>query len=215
MPPSTKPTVLLTGFDAFGFEAVNPSWLTVSALAAQPQAQCHVVAAQLPTVFGEAGARLKALLEKHQPEVVICVGQAGGAAGIRLERAALNWCDANIPDNAGAQPRRCKIAPRGPAAYFATLPLDDMEAALRQEGLAVEMSLSAGSFVCNHVFYTLMQSLRKERGVKAGFIHLPYLPEQAAAFQAPSMALQDMVQGLQICMQAAIKPPSAPTRSKR
>jgi pyroglutamyl-peptidase len=205
MEPSTKPTVLLTGFDAFGGETVNPSWLAVSALAAQPQAQCNVVAAQLPTVFSEAAVRLKALLEKHQPRLVLCVGQAGGAAGIRLERVALNWCDASIPDNAGAQPRTCKIAPRGPAAYFSTLPLYEMETALRQEGLPVETSLSAGSFVCNHVFYTLMQCLRKERGVKAGFIHVPYLPEQAAALQTPSMPLEDLINGLGICVATALK----------
>jgi pyroglutamyl-peptidase len=205
MEPSTKPTVLLTGFDAFGGETVNPSWLAVSALAAQPQAQCNVVAAQLPTVFTEAAVRLKALLEKHQPRLVLCVGQAGGAAGIRLERVALNWCDASIPDNAGAQPRCRKIVPRGPAAYFATLPLDAMEAALRQAGQPVEMSLSAGSFVCNHVFYTLMQSLVKERGVKAGFVHVPYLPEQAAALQAPSMSLEDLINGLGICVATALK----------
>jgi pyroglutamyl-peptidase len=200
-------TVLLTGFDAFGGETCNPSWLAVQALHGQHIGGYAVVAAQLPTVFGVAAKKLKQYIAQHAPKLIICVGQAGGSAGLRLEHIAINWCDTSIPDNAGTQPRDCKVNSRGAAAYFSTLPLRQMQTALQALGLPTELSMSAGSFVCNEVFYQLMQHVRARAGVKAGFIHVPYLPEQAAVHQAPSMSLSDIIRALEICVATAINPP--------
>ncbi|MBE0587169.1 MAG: pyroglutamyl-peptidase I [Hydrogenophaga sp.] len=203
---SPRPRVLLTGFDAFGGDAINPSWLAVRALHGRQVAGHTVVAAQLPTVFGEALRELHVLLVKHQPALVICVGQAGGRSALSLERIAINVDDAPIPDNAGAQPIDAPVAPGAPAAYFSTLPIKAMLAVLQREGLPAEVSQTAGTFVCNHVFYGLMHALATEpvlRDTRGGFVHVPWLPEQGT----PSMALNDVVHGLRVALRAALVAP--------
>jgi len=197
------PTVLLTGFDAFGGETVNPSWLAVRALHGRRIAGHRLVAAQLPTVFGAALTQLQALLRQHHPALVICVGQAGGRAALSLERVAINLNDARIADNAAAQPIDTPVVPGGPAAYFTTLPVKAMLLALQREGIAAEVSQTAGTFVCNHVFYGLMHALvmqRAYRNTRGGFVHVPWLPEQGA----PSMALDDVVSGLRVAIRTAL-----------
>jgi pyroglutamyl-peptidase len=198
--------VLLTGFDAFGGDAINPSWLAVRALHGRQMAGHAVVAAQLPTVFGEALRELHVLLVKHQPALVICVGQAGGRSALSLERIAINVDDAPIPDNAGAQPIDVPVAPGAPAAYFSTLPIKAMLAALQREGLPAEVSQTAGTFVCNHVFYGLMHTIAANpelRHTRGGFVHVPWLPEQGT----PNMALDDVVRGLRVAVRAALVTP--------
>jgi len=205
-PVQPLPTVLLTGFDPFGGEGVNPSWLAVQALQGRRIAGHRLVTAQLPTVFGTALAQLQALLRQHRPALVICVGQAGGRAALSLERVAINLDDARIADNAGAQPIDTSVVPGGPAAYFTTLPVKAMRAALQRKGLAAEVSQSAGTFVCNHVFYGLMHLLatqRAHRKTRGGFVHVPWLPEQGA----PSMALDDVVSGLRVAVRVALTTP--------
>ncbi|MBK6385914.1 MAG: pyroglutamyl-peptidase I [Rhodoferax sp.] len=196
--------VLLTGFDAFGGESLNPSWLAVKALHGRKIAGHTVVAAQLPTVFDDSLRELDALLQKHQPALVICVGQAGGRNALSLERVAINVNDARITDNAANQPIDTPVISGGPAAYFTTLPIKAMLAALRQEEIAVEVSQTAGTFVCNHVFYGLMHALatkRKLRHTRGGFVHVPFLPEQGK----PNMALEDMVRGLRLAVRCALQ----------
>jgi pyroglutamyl-peptidase len=199
-----QPTVLLTGFDPFGGQAVNPSWLAVKALHGRQVLGHRIVAAQVPTVFGESLRALTALLHGHQPALAIGVGQAGGRAAISLERVAINVNDAPIADNAGAQPVDTPVQAGAPAAYFTGLPIKAMHAALRAEGIAVEVSQTAGTFVCNHLFYGLMHTLATQaalRHTRGGFIHVPWLPEQGT----PNMALADIARGLQLAVRCALQ----------
>ncbi len=203
VPKNLAPTVLLTGFDAFGGHTDNPSWLAVEALNGESVAGHTLVAAQLPTAFVGATTMLLRLLKQHQPALVICVGQAGGRGALSLERIAINIQDARIEDNTGAQPIDVPAIPDGPAAYFSTLPIKAMWRTLTDAGLAAEVSQTAGTFVCNHVFYGLMHALEKQQGnhkAIGGFIHVPYLPSQGL----PSMSLQDMVQGLRLAVACAL-----------
>ena len=195
--------VLLTGFDAFGGASINPSALAVKALHGRQIAGHRVVAAQLPTVFGESLQALRALLMRHQPALVICVGQASGRSALSLERVAINVNDAPLADNAGAEPVDTPVVPGAPAAYFSSLPIKAMLATLQREGIAAEVSQTAGTFVCNHVFYALMHELATRRALRhtrGGFVHVPWLPEQGA----PSMALEDMVRGLSLALRCAL-----------
>jgi pyroglutamyl-peptidase len=212
---STAPrTVLLTGFDAFGGETVNPSWLAVQSLHGKRILGRKLVAAQLPTVFDASLPQLRQLLDKHRPELVICVGQAGGRSAISLERVAINVNDARIADNAGATPIDAPVVAGGPAAYFSTLPIKAMLRDLLARGIAAEVSQTAGTFVCNHVFYGLMHLLATRANLKAargGFVHLPYLPEQLTSEMksqnVPNMSLMDMVWGLKFAVRCALDHP--------
>ena len=198
-----RPCVLLTGFEPFDGETVNPSWLAVQPLHGRQVAGHRIVAALLPTVFGHAPAALRALLARHRPRLVICVGQAGGRSAISLERIAINIDDARIADNAGSQPVDSPVVPGAPAAHFSTLPIKAMRAALLEAGIAAEVSQTAGTFVCNHVFYALMHALANDsalQGVRGGFIHVPWLPQQGN----PSMPLADLTRGLRLAIQVAL-----------
>ena len=199
-----RPRVLLTGFDPFGGATLNPSWLAVQALHGRRLLGHILVAARLPTVFGDSLRTLQALLAQHRPALVVCVGQAGGRSALSLERIAINVDDAPIADNAGAQPIDTPVVPGAPAAYFSTLPIKAMRAALRREGLPAEVSQTAGTFVCNHVFYGLMHALATQpelRHTRGGFVHVPWLPEQGT----PSMALDDVVRGLRVALRCALE----------
>jgi pyroglutamyl-peptidase len=204
---SAAPRVLLTGFEAFGDDpsglGLNPSALAAQALHEQQIAGHHVVAAVLPCVFGTSVKMLKALLIEHRPSMVVCLGQAGGRAGISLERVAVNLDDHRLPDNAGTVRLNTRVVPLGPTAYFSTLPIHAMLQALQRENVACELSSSAGHFVCNHVFYALMHALKRSH-VRGGFVHLPYLPEQVAD-GVPSMDLTVIVQGIRTALQAALE----------
>lgn len=202
-PAPPPPAVLLTGFDAFGGQALNPSALAVQALHGQVVQGHRIEAAVLPTVFDDALRVLDALLQRHRPALAIAVGQAGGRAAISLERVAINLNDAPLPDNAGRQPVDTPVCAGGPAAHFTGLPVKAMHAALRAEGIAAEVSQTAGTFVCNHVFYGLMQAIATEpalRHTRGGFIHVPWLPAQGT----PHMALDDIVRGLQLAVRCAL-----------
>ncbi len=199
--------VLITGFEAFGGETVNPSWLAAQALHGRTLLGRRLAAAQLPTVFDASVAALRNLLDQHRPELVICVGQAGGRAALSLERVAININDARIADNAGAQPLDTPVVAGGPAAYFSTLPIKAMLRDLQAAGLAAEVSQTAGTFVCNHVFFGLMHLLATQRGFKktrGGFIHVPFLPEQVQSASTPNITLDEMVRGLKIAVRAAL-----------
>lgn len=202
-----KPTanVLLTGFDPFGGETINPSWEAVRALDGEIVAGRTIRAVQLPTVFGRSLTVLRAALKRFRPDVVICVGQAGGRPQLSLERVAINVDDARIPDNAGKQPVDRAIARGGPAAYFSTLPIKAMRAALADAGLPAEISQTAGTFVCNHVFYGLMHALAATPNVRGGFVHIPFLPAQAARHAgAPSLAQEEVTRALRVMLATAL-----------
>lgn len=195
--------ILLTGFDAFGGATLNPSWLAVKALHGRQILGHTVVAAQLPTVFDASLKELNALLKQHRPALVVCVGQAGGRSAMSLERVAINVNDAPIADNAGGQPVDTPVKPGAPAAYFTTLPIKAMLMALQAEGVAAEVSQTAGTFVCNHVFYGLMHTLATRHELKhtrGGFIHVPWLPEQGT----PGMPLDEIVRGLRLAVRCAM-----------
>ncbi|WP_323142985.1 pyroglutamyl-peptidase I [Massilia phyllosphaerae] len=198
-------TVLLTGFEPFNGADVNPSWEAARALDGWSGPGFQVAARELPCVFGRANLALFDAIDALQPDIVIAVGQAGGRHEISVERVALNVDDATIPDNAGQQPVDATIADGGPAAYFSTLPIKAIVRALRLRGFPAGVSQTAGTFVCNHVFYGLMQHAQA-RGMKAGFIHVPFLPQQVAgrADAAPSMALNDIIDGLRIAVEVAV-----------
>jgi pyroglutamyl-peptidase len=198
-------TVLLTGFEPFNKEPINPAWETVRALDGWSEGGFRVTARQLPCVFGDANAAMRSLIDDLQPALVIAVGQAGGRVDLSVERVAINVDDAPIKDNAGLQLVDEPIVAGGPAAYFSTLPIKAIVAALRAAGLPASVSQTAGTFVCNHVFYGLMHALAGRDDVKAGFIHIPYLPEQAARHPgAASMSLAQMTEGIRISVLTAL-----------
>jgi pyroglutamyl-peptidase len=200
-------TVLLTGFEPFNQEPINPAWEAVRALDGWQGDGFVIAARQLPCVFGQAHRVLFDAIDAVQPAVVIAVGQAGGRSDLSLERVAINVDDAPIPDNRQNQLIDTPVAVDGPVGYFSTLPIKAIVHQLRAAGLPASVSQSAGTFVCNHVFYGLMHRLAGQGGaVRGGFIHIPYLPQQATRHAgAPSMALSDMIEGLRIAAQVALK----------
>lgn len=200
-------TILLTGFEPFGGEPLNPSWEAVRQLDGQRHGDHLIRAVRLSCAFGQALTELKTELARHRPVLVLAVGQAGGRSELSLERVAINLDDARIPDNAGAQPIDSPIVAEGPAAYFTTLPIKAMVAALREAGLPAAVSHSAGTYVCNHLFYGLMHEIAQDGlSCRGGFLHIPYLPEQAARQPAgtPSMSLPQIVQGVGVALEAAL-----------
>ncbi len=203
------PRILLTGFEPFGGESVNPSWQIAQALDGWVCEGRAVRSVLLPCAFGDALHRLDEALAAHRPELVVCLGQAGGRAEISIERAALNVDDARIPDNLGRQPIDAAVVAAGPAAYFSTLPIKALARDLREAGIAVAVSNTAGTFVCNHVFYALMHRLATVPALanaRGGFVHVPYTPEQAAGQPgAPSMALAMQVEGIRQALSSAIR----------
>ena len=187
-PTTAPPRVLLTGFTPFEGESTNPSWDAVRAAAAAPLDGVELHIAELPCVYGGSITALRATIAEIRPDVVVCVGQAGGRPDITVGRGALNVDDARIPDNAGAEPIDEPIVPGGPAAYFATLPIKACVAAVRAAGLPASVSNTAGTFVCNHVFYGLAHLIATELPqLRGGFVHVPYAPEQVIDRAQPSL----------------------------
>lgn len=192
---------LVTGFAPFAGDAINPSFEAVRHLPARI-GRLEVITAELPTSFAQAPKRLKALMKAEQPDIVLCVGLAADRGAVNIERVAINLCDARIADNDGAQPRNRAIVAGGPSAYFSTLPVTRILQALERAGVAAELSLSAGAFVCNQVFYQLMHAeARRGQGhdIKcAGFIHVPALPKGKAEQE---VKLNELVRALTIALE--------------
>ena len=198
--------VLITGFEPFGGERLNPSWEVVKQLNDMELVGTRIVARQLPCVFGAALEALNAAIDEVQPLMVLAVGQAGGRTDITIERVAINVDDARIPDNQGQQPVDEPIVAGGPAAYFSTLPIKAMVSSMREAGIPASVSQTAGTYVCNHVMYGLLHRLSGQREAKGGFIHIPYLPEQAAAHPgAPSMAASTVLFALELAVSIALQ----------
>lgn len=197
-------TVLLTGFEPFGGESINPSGEIARQLHGTVVGGHQVVGALLPCVFGAAIRELKRQIRAAKPALVICVGQAGGRAEITPERVAINVDDARIPDNAGRQPVDRPVMRGGPAAYWSTLPIKAIAAELRRREIPAAVSQTAGTFVCNHVFYGLMHELRRQRKVRGGFIHVPFLPGQAPGGK-PSLPLATMTDAINAAIAVALR----------
>lgn len=170
--------ILITGFEPFGCEQMNPSFEAIQLL---PATICGgaIIKAKIPTVFGKATSIMEQLIEQHQPDIVINVGQAGGRNSISFERIAINIDDAKIPDNEGNQPLDCVIQKNGASAYFTQLPIKAMLRALTEEGIPATVSNTAGTFVCNHIMYQVQYLIQtRYPTLQAGFIHVPYVLEQ-------------------------------------
>jgi pyroglutamyl-peptidase len=196
-------TVLLAGFEPFAGDTVNPSAELARALGGRVVAGHMVIGAILPCVFATARHEIARLVRLHQPAAVIGIGLAGGRAEITPERVAINVTDARIPDNAGAQPIDLPVVRGGPAAYWTRLPIKAIVAALRERSIPAAVSETAGTFVCNHVFYGLMHALRWQRAIRGGFIHVPYLPEQAPRGQ-PSLSREMMIEAIEIAIESTL-----------
>jgi pyroglutamyl-peptidase len=187
--------ILVTGFEAFDKSALNPSAEIVKALNGE-----DLVTAILPVVFGQASSKLKELIELHKPTAVLCLGLAVGRSEITPERIAINLDDARIADNAGNQPLEQKIMADGPDGHFSTLPIEKMVTSMKAAGIPASISLSAGTFVCNHIFYVLQDYL-KESNIPSGFMHVPLMDEQRREYPTlPTMPIRQMVAGVQISL---------------
>lgn len=187
--------ILVTGFEAFDKSALNPSAEIVKALEGD-----DLVTAILPVVFGQASSKLEELIELHKPTAVLCLGLAVGRSEITPERIAINLDDARIADNAGNQPLGQRIIADGPDGYFSTLPIEKMVTSMKAAGIPASISLSAGTFVCNHIFYVLQDYL-KDSSVKSGFMHVPLMDEQRKEFpNLPTMPIRQMIAGVEIAL---------------
>lgn len=185
--------LLITGFDPFGGESVNPAWEAVRRLP-DTVGDYRLTRIQIPTRFALAAETVLAAAEADNPDVILCVGQAGGRSAVTPERIAINLNDARIPDNGGYQPTEQPIDPDGPDGIFATVPVSAMARAIRDAGISGQVSLSAGAFVCNDTLYRLLRHY-EGTDTRVGFIHVPFLPEQAKE-GIPSMTLDQIIAGL-------------------
>lgn len=199
-------TILLTGFEPFGGEQKNPSWLAAKQLDGyQLDDEVQIVSRQLSCEFENSQHELKAAIDELKPVLVVAVGQAGGRTELCFEKVAINFIDARIADNAGQQPIDKPIVAEGPAAYFTTLPIKAMVNSLKQQGIPAAVSYTAGTYVCNTVFYALMHQLKDQPNVRAGFLHIPYAPEQAIGKAVASMPVDMVVNALKFCLPVALQ----------
>ncbi|MGL4345744.1 MAG: pyroglutamyl-peptidase I [Cellulosilyticaceae bacterium] len=193
--------VLVTGFDPFGGEPINPALEAVKKLPARI-GQVEVVVLEIPTVFGKSLEKIEEAIKQHQPDAVLSIGQAGGRFGITPERVAINIDDARIKDNEGNQPVDLAVAEGGENAYFTNLPIKAMVQGMIAEGIPASVSNTAGTFVCNHVMYGVLHMIHtKYPNMCGGFIHVPYIPQQVTTKPGmPSMSLEDIARGLEVCI---------------
>lgn len=206
--------VLVTGFDPFDRDSINPSWEAARALDGWrfelPGGQPVLVhARRMPCAFGAALQAMDDAIDEVQPELVLAIGQAGGRSEITPERVAINMDDGRICDNAGCQPIDVPVVDGAPAAYFSTLPIKSLVREMRAAGVPAAVSNSAGTFVCNHLFFGLMHRLATRPvpgGARGGFIHIPLLPEQAARLPGglPSLSLDTVIEALRISVRTAL-----------
>jgi pyroglutamyl-peptidase len=203
-PEAGGETVLVTGFDPFGGESSNPSWQVVERLP-DTIAGLRVARQRVPCEFRRAIEVVARAIERHRPSLVVCLGQAGGRSHLSVERVAINVDDARAPDNGGARPIDEPIAPDGPPAYFATLPIKAMTAAMRRAGVPTEVSNSAGTYVCNHLMYGVLHFIAASGAhARAGFIHVPYSEAQVIdKAGTAAMSIATMAKGVEAGIEAA------------
>ena len=200
--------ILLTAFDPFGGETVNPA---LEAVRAVPDgiAGAEIVRLTVPTVFGRSIETVYEVMKRERPDAVLCVGQAGGRAGLSVERVAINLIDARIADNEGSRPLDTPVFPGGPAAFFSTLPVKAVAEAIEAAGVPAAVSYTAGTFVCNQLMYGVLWHIAEEfPGMRGGFIHVPYLPEQVLGKpNTPSLSKEEIVRGLVAAIAAIAETP--------
>lgn len=202
--PARPKIILLTGFEPFGGANRNPSGEVALAWHGREVAGARVFGAVLPCVFGAARRELVRLLRRHRPSVVLCLGVAAGRDAITPERVAINIDDARLPDNARRQPVDRPVVRGGPVAYWSKLPIKAMVADMRARGVPAAVSQTAGTFLCNHVFYGLMHALRRRRGVRAGFVHVPAMSETAARGE-PALPLSVLTEATGVMLETALR----------
>ena len=185
--------LLITGFDPFGGESINPAWEAVKRLP-DTVGDCEIERLMIPTVFGRAAEVILAAAEGLNPDAILCIGQAGGRDAVTPELVAINLREARIADNEGNQPNATPVVEGGDKAYFSTLPVREMVAAIKEKGIASRLSYSAGAFVCNDVLYTLLHRFDGS-ATRVGFIHVPFLPEQAKE-GIPSMPIEAIIEAI-------------------
>ncbi|MBC8586878.1 pyroglutamyl-peptidase I [Paratissierella segnis] len=198
--------VLVTGFSPFGGEDINPAYEAIRGLEDTIQGAL-IIKKEIPTVFGKSIEELNKIIEVENPDIVICVGQAGGRFDITVERVAINIDDAGIADNEGNQPIDRKIYEDGDNAYFSSLPIKAIVKNIKDSGIPAGISNTAGTYVCNHLMYGLLYLINnKYTRIKGGFIHVPFLPEQAVSKRnTPSMSVENITKGLKLAIEASIK----------
>lgn len=199
--------ILLTGFDPFGEEEINPATEVVKKFSQKKIDGYQIKTIEIPTVYKKSIEEIKEEIKKINPELVISIGQAGGRTDISIERIAINIDDYRIKDNEGNQPVDKAINSNGKNAYFATLPIKEMVENIKEKGIPAEISNSAGTFVCNHVMYGLLDYIDENKlDIKAGFIHIPFLPSQVVDKKnKASMSLETVEKGLEIAIKTAIR----------
>lgn len=197
--------VLVTGFDPFGGEKINPSFEAVKRLPDKIQ-NAEIIKLEVPTVFYKSIEILRSKMCEIQPDIVICTGQAGGRSHISVERVAINIDNAKIEDNEGNKPIDKPIFFDGENAYFSNLPIKKIVEGIKEIGIPAEISNSAGTFVCNHLLYGLMYYIQKDfKKTLGGFIHVPYLPEQVLEKRnTPSMSLDNIVRALEKAVEVSM-----------
>ncbi|GAB2643405.1 pyroglutamyl-peptidase I [Vibrio panuliri] len=195
--------ILITGFEPFDGASINPALEAVNKLSQTKLDGGEIVVCEVPVTRFESIDKVVAAIEMHQPDYVITVGQAAGRAGITPERVAINVDDFRIADNGGNQPIDQPVAVDGPDAYFSTLPIKAITRTLQEQGIPCQVSNTAGTFVCNHLFYGVQHYLR-DKNIGHGFVHIPLLPEQDTTGNQPTMSLDVIVEGLRLVAQATI-----------
>lgn len=197
--------ILITGFDPFGGESINPAIEAVRLLPDTIKG-AEIEKLEIPTVFHKSAKVVRQKMEEYQPDVVLNIGQAGGRMGLTPERVAINQDDARIPDNEGNQPIDVPIQEDGQAAYFSKLPIKAMVEAMKEVGIPASVSNTAGTFVCNHIMYQTLYLVDKEfPNVQAGFMHIPYMTEQVIDKPGqPAMSLIDMARGVEAAIEAIV-----------
>lgn len=196
---------LITGFDPFGGETINPAYEAVKAMS-DTIGECEIIKMEIPTVFGKSIDILKQTIDTEQPDIVMCIGQAGGRFGITPEYVAINLDEARIEDNEGNQPSDCPINEEGPNAYFTSLPVKAIVKELTENEIPSNVSYTAGTFVCNHIFYGLMDMIAADYpSIRGGFIHVPYLPVQTLDKKNQPFMPQEMItRALELAVKATV-----------
>jgi len=202
--------ILVTGFDPFGGEKINPALETIKRLP-DTILGAQIIKLEIPTVIGKSLAKITEAVEKENPDVVLSIGQAGGRSEITVERVGINIDDCRIPDNEGNQPIDEPVVKGGPAAYFVTVPIKAIVENIKAHNIPASISNTAGTFICNHVCYGVAhlaaQRTAAEKPMKSGFIHIPFQPEQVIGKPAltPSMSLETIVSGITHALEAIVK----------
>lgn len=196
--------ILVTGFDPFGGQSINPAFEAVKLLP-DSIAGAEIVKVEIPTVFGRCAEKVEQAINCHKPDCVLCVGQAGGRSSITVEKVAINYCDARIADNDGNQPLDCKIKEDGENAYFSSLPVKAMVENCRKNGIPANLSFTAGTYVCNDVMYRLLYMIdKKYHHIKGGFIHVPFAVQQVTNYGdgMASWEVSTITKGLEYAIEA-------------